>query len=232
MTRKGAAVVSVGLVLSMLGLSAPAVATTSIPTYPSVVVIGDSVTSRYNNTPGDPMRGWWSWLAGRGKVSIVRKAQSGSGVINPGYVGLERCAGNTYGSRTASLASISPRPRAVIVEGGRNDLLTCSKKVRSPQEAQDAWRRYYRGLRAEAVKIGLQPADVYVFSPWGDVAHARAADWRTMQEAAAERYGLTWIETRLLTRDEAPDGVHPDADGSLVLYRLIALHSDLDTRFR
>ncbi|RYJ05352.1 MAG: SGNH/GDSL hydrolase family protein [Actinomycetales bacterium] len=232
MRRTVAALTSVALVLTTLGFSASAGAKTATPAYPTVVVIGDSVTARYNNTPGDPLRGWWSWLAGRGKVTIVRKAQSGSGVMNPGYVGFKRCAGNTYGSRTASLAAVSPRPRAVVVEGGRNDLVTCSKKVRSPADAQDAWRRYYRGLRAEALKIGLATKDVYVFSPWGDASHARAPKWRAMQKAAAERYGLTWIETRLLTLDEAPDGVHPDADGSLALYRLIALRSDLDTRFR
>src|SRR5215212_4779994 len=80
-----------------------------------IVVVGDSITARYNDEPGSADQGWWSVTGHHFHATVTRYAQSGSGYLRPGHA----CTGNTFIDRPEAYAG--PAPSLLIVEGGRND---------------------------------------------------------------------------------------------------------------
>ncbi len=121
-----------------------------------IVVVGDSITARYNDEPGDADQGWWSITGDHFDAKVTRYAQSGSGYLRPGHV----CTGNTFIDRPDAYAGDAPS--LLIVEGGRNDWATCE----DGQLRHGAGRRH----RARRGPLPRHPADV----PAEVDAHRRA----------------------------------------------------------
>lgn len=73
---------------------------TASATGPGIAVIGDSISARYNDEPGDAKQGWWSVVGRHYKIGVENFSQSGSGFARPGL----RCSGNRFGNRLAAIA--------------------------------------------------------------------------------------------------------------------------------
>src|SRR4051794_41117924 len=76
-----------------------------------IIVVGDSITARYNDSPGDDQQAWWSFVGRRFNADVTTYAQSGSGYLRPG----RRCTGNRFIDRTEAYSGAAPS--LLIVEG-------------------------------------------------------------------------------------------------------------------
>lgn len=119
-----AAVLAVGVLSTN-----PTPATAEVAPKPTILVVGDSITARYNDTAGSPERGWWSFVGERLGANVVTAAQSGTGVIARG--GSTQCAlrsknpYTTVGYRlTRSVKAV--KPDAIIIASGANDWRRCA----------------------------------------------------------------------------------------------------------
>lgn len=61
-----------------------------------IVVVGDSITALYDDEPGSPAQGWWSFVGRRFNVDVTTYAQSGSGYLRLG----DLCTGDRFIDRT------------------------------------------------------------------------------------------------------------------------------------
>ncbi len=115
MTKPRTAVRTPIVIVSMLGLVlAPLLAwsavggkasATSVIAPRGIVVVGDSITARYNDQPGDAMQGWWSIVGRHYDAQVTTYAQSGSGYLRPGRM----CTGDRFIDRQSAFTT----PRAV-----------------------------------------------------------------------------------------------------------------------
>ena len=83
-----------------------------------IVVVGDSITARYDDVPGSERQGWWSMVARHVDAPVETYAQSGSGYLRRGGL----CNGTTFDQREKALEG---SPSILIIEGGRNDWAVC-----------------------------------------------------------------------------------------------------------
>ena len=74
-------------------------------------------------------------------------------------------------------------------------------------------------------------AAVSVMTPWGTTKARTGRLIRPIVQAAAERYGFSWVDTESLTLAQAPDGIHPKNDGSRFLRDQVLQNSALADRF-
>ncbi|MET0448644.1 MAG: SGNH/GDSL hydrolase family protein [Aeromicrobium sp.] len=181
-----------------------------------IVVVGDSITARYNDKPGDPDQGWWSVTARRFDAEVRTYAQSGSGYLRPGH----RCTGNRFVDR--SPAFTGEAPSIVMVEGGRNDWAKCIDGVFVP--SSDAEVRHAVDTYLDVLQTYL-PAETRIIvlgPPWGPLDRTEGRRVTAIIEAEAEAHDIEFISTAgSLTTDRVVDGIHPNRDGSLAIARRV-----------
>jgi lysophospholipase L1-like esterase len=181
-----------------------------------IVVVGDSITARYNDDPGHAEQGWWSVTARRFDAEVRTYAQSGSGYLRPGH----RCGGNRFIDR--SLAFTGEAPSIVMVEGGRNDWAKCVDGVFVP--STDAELRHAVDTYLDVLQTYL-PATTRIIvlgPPWGPLDRAEGRRVTAIIEDEARAHDIEFISTSgALTSDRVLDGVHPNRDGSLAIARRV-----------
>ncbi|MGA8987769.1 SGNH/GDSL hydrolase family protein [Aeromicrobium sp.] len=227
MPSAGAArVAGIAIMLGMvLAPSSAGAADTARPNG-TLVVIGDSITSRYNDIAGSPRRGMYSYLAEELGMVPVTFAESGSGFYRRGVDA--GCAGTRYASRITK--AIASKPTVLLVEGGRNDYRGCTKRV-TQTTTENYTRSFLRSLAIAADNSGLRRGDVYVQSPWGSSKAAEGKRIRPMIKKWAQYYRFTFIAGAPMGLADAPDGVHPDESGVQLLLAQVRRYSDLNERF-
>lgn len=181
-----------------------------------IVVVGDSITARYNDDPGRAQQGWWSVVGRHFGADVTTYAQSGSGYLRPGA----RCTGDRFIDRYKAFTG--PAPSLLIVEGGRNDWSTCQQGryvVASDDVIAHAVDRYLDALQT------FLPASTRIIimgPPWGPFDPANGLRVTAIIEASAHGHGLQFVSTSgALTADRVVDGVHPNRDGSLAIARRV-----------
>jgi lysophospholipase L1-like esterase len=181
-----------------------------------IVVVGDSITARYNDEPGDQRQGWWSITGDHFHAQVTRYAQSGSGYLRPGLA----CTGNRFIDRPDAYAGQAPS--LLIVEGGRNDWAACEdgQFVKASDDMiEHAVDRYLDTLQTFLPK---STRIVVLGPPWGPLDRADGARVTAIIRSQAEQHGIEFISTRgALTADRVIDGVHPNRQGSLAIARRV-----------
>lgn len=177
-----------------------------------IVVVGDSITARYNDTPGDASQGWWSMVGRHYDASVKTYAQSGSGYLRPGW----KCAGDRFVDRWGAFTVGAPS--LLIVEGGRNDWSECrnGRFVAAPDEmiehAIDAYLNTLRTFLPQSTRI------VVMGPPWGPVDPETGVRVTAIIESVAKRHGLEFISMDgSLTQARVLDGIHPNRQGSAAI---------------
>jgi len=181
-----------------------------------IVVVGDSITARYNDEPGDEDQGWWSIAGHHFDTTVTPFAQSGSGYLRPGH----DCRGNTFIDRPD--AYTGPAPSLLIIEGGRNDWAMCENGtfVTAPDDViAHAVDRYLDTLQTFLPK---STRIVVLGPPWGPLDPVNQQRVTAIIRAQATEHGLQFISTQgALTADRVVDGVHPNRQGSLAIARRV-----------
>lgn len=178
-----------------------------------IVVVGDSITARYDDDPGSERQGWWSFLGRHYDAPVRTYAQSGSGYQRPGRL----CTGDTFRHRTAAFDG--PAPSVFIVEGGRNDWATCHQGrfvVSSDAAVERAVTQYLTMLRQ---RLPRTTRIVVLGPPWGPRDPWQQRRITSIVHTAAQRQGLEYVSTRgtLDRPGRTLDGVHPTLAGSRAL---------------
>jgi len=232
-SRRTTSVVATLLTTAAITIGGTLVAApTQAATVPTMVVIGDSITWRYNNTVGSTNRGWWSYLGTRLHLKVVRYAERGSGFGKRGKAsdGTQVCEGTTFYERlrTTAVTQAVKNARVVIVAGGVNDFNTCKHRSDGSwyQTPTDPARLKYEIHRTMTRLAAIRPtrkSSVYITSPFGpfDPA-AEAKKWIVPlihDEAKAAGFHYVDTATGTLDGDRTDDMVHPNAAGNLQLYR-------------
>lgn len=178
---------------------------------PTVLVVGDSISAWYNDTPGSDSRAWWSFVAEHYGLRPIVTAEAGSGYWALG----NKCTGTRFGGRLSAIKR--ERPDRVIVAGGFNDDHGClnGRKVPIKQAStKKAIRSYLTALAREADAIGLPRDHIAVFTPWGTLKKTTHTwTWRE-QKAVAESLGMTYLTVRFLDNHQLRDKIHPNLKGS------------------
>jgi lysophospholipase L1-like esterase len=174
-----------------------------------IVVVGDSITARYDDTPGDAKQGWWSIVGHRYHADVTTYAQSGSGYLRPGEV----CAGNRFIDRQEAFTSRAPS--LFIVEGGRNDWSTCVNGLYVPAtdaviaHAVDGYLTTLQTFLPHSTRI------IVLGPPWGPLDPEDGVRVTRIVQAAAKQHDLQFISTTgALNAHRVVDGVHPNLVGS------------------
>ena len=181
-----------------------------------IVVVGDSITARYNDTPGDADQGWWSVVGRRFDADVRTYAQSGSGYLRPGH----RCTGDRFVDRASAFTGEAPS--ILIVEGGRNDWARCVDGFFVP--STDAEVRHAVATYLDVLQTYLPPTTriIVVGPPWGPLDRAEGRRVTAIIADEARSHGLQFISTSgALTSDRVVDGVHPNRAGSLAIARRV-----------
>lgn len=179
---------------------------------PTVAVLGDSITARYNNESGSQSQGWWSFVAKRYGIKPEIFAQSGSGFQRPG----NRCDGTTFGDRIDELVAASPS--IVFVEGGRNDWAHCrNHRLVLATDAQ-----IVAGVDSVLGRLRSDlPFTTRFFvlgPPWGPRDMAQQDRVTEIIRASTVAHGMTFIGTTgVFKGDRVVDGIHPNRAGSIAL---------------
>lgn len=181
-----------------------------------IVVVGDSITARYNDKPGDARQGWWSMTGQHFHAEVTTYAQSGSGYLRAGSA----CEGDTFIDRSEAYAGAAPS--VFVVEGGRNDWSICrdGRYVTAPDNVIDhAVDRYLDALRTF---LPRSTRVVIVGPPWGPLDPMNGLRVSAIIEAQAQRHHMMFVSTRgALTRERVFDSVHPNRRGSLAIARRV-----------
>lgn len=231
-----AATLAVTLLASVL-LASPSAAKGKQRT---MVVIGDSITWRYNNVHGSASRGWWSYLGSKLHLKVVRHAERGSGYGRRGKKsdGSNSCKGTTFAARLTKkkVRRDIKAARVVILAGGVNDYRRCrwdptEKRWRLAPSNPATIERQITLTMTRLAALRRRPTSVFVTAPWGSGKGVAAdKEWITqLIEAEAKRHGFRYVDTAhgTLNGKRTNDGVHPNAAGNLRLYRDIYRHSDI-----
>lgn len=180
-----------------------------------IVVVGDSITARYNDEPGDEEQGWWSITGEHFDAEVTRYAQSGSGYLRPGHA----CTGNTFIDRPEAYAG--PAPSLLIVEGGRNDWAACQDGhfvTATDDMIEHAVDRYLDTLQTFLPSTRI----VVLGPPWGPLDLDNQRRVTAIIERQAQQHGIQFVSTvGTLTADRVIDGVHPNRQGSLAIARRV-----------
>ncbi len=177
-----------------------------------IVVVGDSITARYNDEPGHAMQGWWSVVGRHYDAKVTTYAQSGSGYLRPGKL----CTGDRFIDRQRAFTGEAPS--LLIVEGGRNDWAACVKGrfVTSPDEAVEHAVDTY--LSTLTTFLPRSTRIIVMGPPWGPADPTNGERVTRIIEGVTARHGLEFISTTgALTRSGVIDGVHPNRVGSVAI---------------
>ena len=181
-----------------------------------IIVVGDSISARYDDEPGSPTQAWWSVTGQQVGADVTTYAQSGSGYLRPG----RRCTGNRFIDRLA--AYTGDAPSILIVEGGRNDWARCEDGALVP--STDAEVRHAVDTYLDVLQTHLPRTTriIVLGPPWGPVDPDNGVRITGIIERSARSHGLEFISTRgALTAERVVDGVHPNRDGSLAIARRV-----------
>jgi len=177
-----------------------------------IVVIGDSISDRYNDDPGGAEQAWWSVVGRHYEATVTTFAESGSGFVRLG----NRCTGTHFGHRLADVAKSSPK--VVIVEGGRNDWSFCHRDAiaqTSNAMVKTSVDRFLTNLQN-----ALDPnTTIYVLGPpWGSVNASEQSRITSIIKSSAQRHHMKFIDTRgVFNGNRTIDGTHPNRNGSMAL---------------
>lgn len=181
-----------------------------------IVVVGDSITARYNDEPGAEEQGWWSIVGRHFDAEVTRFAQSGSGYLRPGHA----CSGNTFIDRPDAYAGKTPS--LVIIEGGRNDWAACEGGRFVPASDEAITHAVDRYLDTLQTFLPRSTRIIVLGPPWGPLDQANRVRVTAIIQEQAEAHGIEFISTRgALTADRVVDGVHPNRRGSLAIARRV-----------
>jgi len=176
-----------------------------------MMVVGDSITARYNDKPGDPMRGWWSRLAAKQNMRVSTSAISGTGFINKG----SGCSQRNYLQRINSIAKT--RPKVLIIEGGRNDFHLCQDRM-SKGEIDRGVARYFNKVNKIVKRYRIKK--VYVVTVWGTKFSKDKTRVTAIVGKHAKRSGYPY-KVITLGNSMTVDGTHPNRAGNVKMYRLM-----------
>ena len=181
-----------------------------------IVVVGDSISARYNDRPGDARQAWWSVTGRHFDAGVRTYAQSGSGYLRPGH----RCTGNRFIDRPDAFTGAAPS--ILIVEGGRNDWARCVRGVF--QTSTDGEVRHAVSTYLGVLKTYLPSSTriVVLGPPWGPLDRSDGVRVTRIIAAQARLHGMQFVSTRgALTADRVVDGIHPNRAGSLAIARRV-----------
>lgn len=212
--KKLIAALTLGLGVSLVAGINPAAADEARPNG-TMLVLGDSISARYNDVAGDPMQGWWSMLAARTGRTPQVAAVSGSGMVKSKLCG---SADTRFNTRLGLVAT--PGISAIVVEGGRNDFRIChnGKPVLATRtESQLGIRLFNRDLARAARAAGIPGSRVYTMTPWGS-AYTGYRDYiKGYMKRWADYYGVTYVEVGGMADEYTSDHTHPNLRGSKLL---------------
>jgi lysophospholipase L1-like esterase len=181
-----------------------------------IVVVGDSISARYDDDPGSAHQAWWSVTGRRFDAQVRTYAQSGSGYLRPGL----RCTGNRFIDRPD--AYTGPAPSIVIVEGGRNDWARCVDGAFVPSSDAEVRHAVSTYLGVLTTYLPRSTRIVVLGPPWGPLDRADGVRVTRIIADEARAHGLQFVSTAgALTAARVIDGVHPNRDGSLAIARRV-----------
>lgn len=187
---------------------------------PSIMVVGDSITSWYSDENGSPSQGWWSMLGRNlGASSMRTSAEGGSGVNVRG----NGCRGTTFGERIGEIRRVD----ILVIEVGRNDYKSCPDDPKFRRVASDpstlGIEAYTRALYARITELGMSPSQVWFVTPWGtrDPAFYEPIQLAFRTAVTAQESGFGFIATPIMSDQQTIDGVHPNRAGSALLARTV-----------
>lgn len=206
----------------------------SPPLAPTFLVIGDSITARYNDGPWSANRGWWSFVGEGYKAKMVTNATAGTGILARG--GSRYCAlgpKNTltnFGYRTKrSLRTV--KADAVIIAGGANDWHRCAPKnfvkkpllTNSTTLIRQQMRKYLASLQVELKASALPTKQVIFLTPRGPAYKKQRDRAAKIWAQEVRRAGFTYIDVGVIPKSGTVDNTHPNLAGNrLIANRLIA----------
>ncbi|MCW2801232.1 MAG: hypothetical protein JWQ70_2704 [Aeromicrobium sp.] len=174
-----------------------------------IVVVGDSITARYDNTPGSARQGWWSIVGHRYHADVTTYAQSGSGYLRPGH----ECTGNRFIDREEAFTGDAPS--LFIIEGGRNDWSTCVHGFYVPATNAVIAHAVDRYLSTLQTFLPHSTRIIVLGPPWGPLDPQDGVRVTRIIQAAAAQHKLQFISTRgTLNSHRVIDGIHPNQMGS------------------
>lgn len=181
-----------------------------------IVVVGDSITARYNDTPGDARQGWWSIVGDRYDARVMTFAQSGSGYLRPGRA----CTGNRFIDRQQAFTGRAPS--LFIIEGGRNDWSICKDGLYVP--ASDAAISHAVDRYLSTLQTFLPPSTriIVMGPPWGPLDREYGLRVTRIIKAAAMHHKVQFVSTAgALNTYRVIDGVHPNLAGSRAIAKRV-----------
>ena len=197
------------------------------PAAKQLLVIGDSITSKYNDRPGSSRQGYWSMLARKHGARAHTKAEGNSGFVKPGKLD---CSGTTFDQRLkGSFRDRVRRADVLVVAGGRNDFHTCANGKLvwlTDAEIAEGVDRFFEAL------LPLRSPDkcTVVFTPWGPRGTRNRTRVTSIIETSATEHGYTFVRTAdVLTRHNTNDGIHPTRRGNERLATALQQRSRLST---
>ncbi|GAA3528564.1 hypothetical protein AFL01nite_02190 [Aeromicrobium flavum] len=238
----GFAVLTIASTLAALvtsaGAAAPAASPTSAAATPTstpsaepgtMLVVGDSYSSYYGNRHSR-YPGWWALLGAELGLEPRLEAAAGTGFL----ARADSCASTRFRARLDTVRATDPE--ILMIEGGRNDWRRCTADGRVVEstrtEIEQATDAFFAELAGLWDELNRPRADVYVLSPWGTTKARKGRIIRPIVREAAQRHGFSWVETRPLSLEQAPDGIHPNNEGSRFLHEQVLQNSDLSQRFQ
>jgi lysophospholipase L1-like esterase len=189
-------------------------ATTLTRMYPhGIVVVGDSITARYDDEAGSAEQGWWSLVGRHFGAHVTTYAQSGSGYLRQG----KQCSGDRFIDRSEAFRRTSPS--LFIIEGGRNDWSICVEGEHVPATDHQIAEAVDHYLDVVQRHLPRSTRIVVLGPPWGPEDPWDGKRVTSIVHTAAQRHGLTYVSTTGTLDDPARvvDGVHPNRDGSTAL---------------
>ena len=205
-----------GVCLSVLAVlsacssdTGPRSAHLQVQAQPTVVIIGDSLSTGHGTSPDDA----WPYLVENDpgfqqfQATIVNAAHDGSGYVSVGE------DGSTFGSQVDT--AVTDETRLVLFFGSENDMGA------APGETEGAAARAFASVKARAPH-----ADILVIGPpsYTGTPEPERLDIRDQDKAAALKAGADFVDPIDLgwIMDDAsdligPDGDHPSAAGQQYL---------------
>ncbi len=221
------AIASIGVYV--LGQSKADTTATSTVKKKTVLVFGDSITSKYIGTT-QYGKAWWKVFAEATGARIVFSAQGGSGYVRKG----DFCRGTTFAGRVSDVKKYSPD--YIIIEGGRNDGYRCTGDGKQLTGVSQAYIKSQVGsfldalakaAKAENIWIG----NIYAFAPWGPEKRDVQRKVVPMIKQVVVAKGMHFADVPPFGKDMAlADGLHPNAKGSRYLSDKLRSLTSLDDK--
>lgn len=167
---------------------------------------------------------WWAPVRDAAGTNFTVDAIGGTGFISSGYIG--------YKSIAERLPLVDEsKPDFIVAAAGRNDwMFGQGKPIPTPEEQRDGIHAAIAALAEAAQRNNVPASRVYVMTPWGEDDPTNRAIIGPIIRAAATDNGFTFVDLPVTPRRLAPDGVHPNADGSRWLATQFLQRSDYAQR--